>query len=260
MKLIFCGHHRAGYEALMLLISQELVSEKDLLVFTHDKTASKDLIEACSILGIPFFTDSINLRLKEVVNFKPEIILSCYYRNIIHGDILRVPVLGSLNVHPSLLPNYKGAFSSPWAIINNESKTGVTIHEMVEEIDAGKILLQEELNIRDYDTAFSLYHRLTSLAIFMLPKALKYYLEDGRGIEQSQPDPSKAYFSRGLPFGGILPIEDTSFQEAARFVRAMYFPPFEGAKFKDKNDKVFKANSIKELKNKKLLWDSIKES
>ena len=58
-------------------------------------------------------------------------------------EILNIPKYGGINLHPSLLPKYRGTFSCPWAIINNEKKTGITYHFMNEKFDDGKIVLQK---------------------------------------------------------------------------------------------------------------------
>ncbi|MDA0753768.1 MAG: formyltransferase family protein [Candidatus Marinimicrobia bacterium] len=250
MRIVLCANHRAGHEALLLLLSESFVDKDSVLVFTHANSDSKKIIQECSKLNIKCIDKNINNFENEVFKFSPHIILSCYYRYIIKEHILSLAKLGCLNIHPSLLPHYKGTFSSPWAIINNEKLSGISIHEMVKEVDNGNIIMQETTEIFPSDTAYSLYHRLVSLAIKMLPNALKLYISGYRGVKQKlEIDKSKHYFSRDLPFGGLLKTKDTTYEEASRFIRAMYFPPFDGAKFKLNSGVVKEANSIEDIES-----------
>jgi len=250
MRIVLCANHRAGHEALLLLLSESFVDKDSVLVFTHANSDSKKIIQECSKLNIKCIDKNINNFENEVFKFSPHIILSCYYRYIIKEHILSLAKLGCLNIHPSVLPHYKGTFSSPWAIINNEKLSGISIHEMVKEVDNGNIIMQETTEIFPSDTAYSLYHRLVSLAIKMLPNALKLYISGYQGVKQKlEIDKSKHYFSRDLPFGGVLKTKDTTYEEASRFIRAMYFPPFDGAKFKLNSGVVKEANSIEDIES-----------
>jgi methionyl-tRNA formyltransferase len=71
-----------------------------------------------------------------------------------------MPPLGTINLHASLLPNYRGAAPINWAVINGEKETGVTTFKLQHEIDTGQIILREKINIRDDETVGELYHEL----------------------------------------------------------------------------------------------------
>ena len=79
---------------------------------------------------------------------------------LIPEKILSISNLGGVNLHPSLLPKYRGAFSCPWAIINGEKTTGITYHYMNKKFDDGNIILQKSVKITKEETAFSLYNTL----------------------------------------------------------------------------------------------------
>ena len=248
MNMILCANHRAGYEALFTLLSREFVSETSLVVFTHDNDESKPILDACKKLGIKYFCENINYHSDLVAAFEPDIILSCYYRFIIKENILSSAKRGCLNVHPSLLPYYKGTFSTPWAIINGEKQTGVSIHEMVKNVDMGKIIMQTPLTIRSNDTAYSLYHRLVTLAIQMLPSALEVFSQGYNGKPQDSPkDSSKFYFSRKIPFDGILNVDEITYIQGCNFIRAMYFPPHQGAQFRLRDGSLLEANNESDI-------------
>jgi len=79
---------------------------------------------------------------------------------ILPRPLLKIPDRGSINLHASLLPKYRGAAPIHWAIINGESETGCTVFFLDEEVDTGKILKQKETAIGPDDTTGDLYNRL----------------------------------------------------------------------------------------------------
>ncbi|MBM4423184.1 MAG: hypothetical protein FJ030_07300 [Chloroflexi bacterium] len=84
-----------------------------------------------------------------IAAFEPDLIcVSCFSR-IIPSPILNLPKLGALNLHPSLLPRYRGPMPLFWQFRNGEPRTGVTLHYMAEQADAGDILLQKEITFPD---------------------------------------------------------------------------------------------------------------
>lgn len=91
---------------------------------------------------------------------------------ILPQSLLAVPRWGSVNVHPSLLPKYRGAAPIQWAIIRGETETGVTIFRLSPRVDAGDILIQERVAIGPEETAGQLYERLKFLGADLLVCAL----------------------------------------------------------------------------------------
>lgn len=95
------------------------------------------------------------------------------YGKIIPENILNLPRFGSINVHYSLLPKYRGASPVESAILNGETKTGATIQKMVYQMDAGPILAQKEVEIMPDETAPELRERLIKIGGEMLVKILE---------------------------------------------------------------------------------------
>ncbi len=86
--------------------------------------------------------------------------------------------LGGINYHPSLLPKYRGGTAMNWAVINGETETGVTIHQIDEGIDSGPMPLQEKVTIDPDDTVKSLYFKkLYPLGVRMVGKAVRLIRE-----------------------------------------------------------------------------------
>ena len=95
------------------------------------------------------------------------------FGQIIPKAILDIPPLGCLNVHPSLLPKYRGAAPINWSLLNGDSKTGVTIMLMDEGMDTGDILLQEETDIDPEEVYDDLHDRLSFMGAELLLKAVQ---------------------------------------------------------------------------------------
>ena len=106
---------------------------------------------------------------------------------ILPRSVLAIPKLGSVNVHPSLLPKYRGAAPIQWAIINGETETGVTIFQLSPRVDAGDILIQQRVRIGDDETAGELYERLTVMGAELLIRAIDG-MSDGSVISVPQTD------------------------------------------------------------------------
>ena len=99
--------------------------------------------------------------------------------------VWNMPPLGTINVHASLLPQYRGAAPINWTIINGEKETGVTTFKLQHEIDTGNILLQEKIKIGDDETAGELHDRMKIIGAELLVKTIKG-LMDGMVKEISQ--------------------------------------------------------------------------
>jgi len=116
--------------------------------------------------------------LAELGRYEPDIIALTAYGKILPGRLINLPPLGTINVHGSLLPKYRGAAPIQWALINGEKETGVTIMQMDEGVDTGDILLQEKIAIEPEDTAGSLSVKLADLGGAALGKAIDLLRQD----------------------------------------------------------------------------------
>ena len=100
------------------------------------------------------------------------------YGKILPVKVLEIPKYGSINVHGSLLPKYRGAAPIQWSIINGDEETGVTTMYMDKGMDTGDMLLKEVIKIEEGDTYGSLYEKLKILGGSLIVKTLKE-LEEG---------------------------------------------------------------------------------
>ncbi len=109
---------------------------------------------------------------------------------VLPKNILDIPKVGSINLHASLLPKYRGAAPIHWAVINGEEKTGCTIFFLDEKVDTGNIILQKEIAIEDEDTTGVVYQKLMEVGSVQLLNAINL-IEKGNYSLQTQND-SKA--------------------------------------------------------------------
>jgi methionyl-tRNA formyltransferase len=120
----------------------------------------------------------------------PEAIVVAAYGQILPKELLTLPKYGCLNIHASLLPFYRGAAPINWAIIRNETRTGITIMQMDEGMDTGAILLQESVLIDPLDTAGTLTEKLSAVGAKLITAALQL-ITDNRLLPTPQ-DGSRA--------------------------------------------------------------------
>jgi methionyl-tRNA formyltransferase len=130
--------------------------------------------------------------LAQIRALEPEVSVVVAYGHILRREVLDVPPLGSINVHASLLPELRGAAPIPWAIARGHATTGVTVMRMVEAMDAGPILLQEEEPIIEKETATELASRLAEVGAEALVAALAL-LSLGQLVERDQDESRVTY-------------------------------------------------------------------
>jgi len=108
----------------------------------------------------------------QIREMKPDMAIVVAFGQILKRNLLTIPGWGVINIHASLLPKYRGAAPIQWAILNSESKTGLTVMRMDEGLDTGPILYQKEVPILEDETAGQLHDRLSELAGEVIIEAL----------------------------------------------------------------------------------------
>jgi methionyl-tRNA formyltransferase len=168
-------------------------------------------------------TEKLALLLKAI---EPDFIFSFYYRRMLPEFVLKMARRGAFNMHGSLLPKYRGRAPVNWAVLNGETETGATLHEMVAKPDAGRIVDQQRVPIGPDDLAVEVFRKVTDAAEVVLKRSLKGILS---GTAKLQPQD----LSRGSYFGGRRPEDgridwSKSAREIHNLVRAVA-PPYPGA-------------------------------
>ena len=176
MRIVCIGQAAFGEKVLQKLTEK---GEEVIAVYTSQDVAGKrnPLKELAIQVGIPVFQPG-SMRVPEVyegyTTLKPDLNVMAFVTSILPDSILNYPKRGTIQYHPSLLPKHRGGSAINWAIVNGETKTGITIFWPDRGIDTGPILLQKEAEISPDDTVGSLYfEKLFPLGIEALVEAIE---------------------------------------------------------------------------------------
>lgn len=165
-------------------------------------------------------------RSKEAMTFvrqlHPDLLVSVHYRYIVPGEVLSLASEGGINVHGSLLPKYRGRSPNVWAIINGEAKTGISVHYMEEEVDAGDIILQEEFPITMHETAGSLMGKYKEKCPLLLVEAIRR-VADEQVSRVPQDHAAASFYGKRSPEDGRIDWNSSS-KQIYNCVRAMTHP------------------------------------
>ena len=176
MRIVCIGQAAFGEKVLRKLTGR---GEDVVAVYTSEDAAGKlnPLKEFAIQMGIPVFQPR-SMRAPEVyeeyTRLKPDLNVMAFVTSILPDSILNYPGMGTIQYHPSLLPRHRGGSAINWAIINDETKTGITIFWPDRGVDTGPILLQKEVEISPDDTVGSLYfEKLFPLGVEALVEAIE---------------------------------------------------------------------------------------
>lgn len=123
--------------------------------------------------------------IEEMKKLNPDVICVVAYGKILPQELLDIPKIGCINVHGSLLPQYRGAAPIQWAVLNGDKTTGVTTMYMDAGMDTGDMILKEEVTIGEDETTGELWNRLSKIGGDILVKTLKL-LEAGNAPREPQ--------------------------------------------------------------------------
>ena len=205
--------------------------EKDLKILQPEKLKDAGFIEELK---------SLKADVQVVVAFRmlPEIVWN-------------MPPLGTINLHASLLPQYRGAAPINWAIIKGEKHTGVTTFKLKHEIDTGNILLQKKIDLDENETAGSLHDKMMHIGADLLLQTI-HQLSEGKfeEIDQSSASPSNEMLHQAPKiFTETCEIKwDKNVEEVYNLIRGLSPYPTAFTFLNGKKLKIFKAE--KELNNK----------
>ncbi|MDI1461651.1 methionyl-tRNA formyltransferase [Catellatospora sp. KI3] len=171
MRVVMFGYQTWGHRTLKALL--EAPEHEVALVVTHppsdhayERIWSDSVAELAAEHGVPVLLrnrpDDEEL-LDRLAQAQPDVIVATNWRTWIPPKVFRLPRLGTLNVHDSLLPKYAGFSPLIWALLNGEPEVGVTAHMMDDELDAGDIVLQRAVPVGARDTTTDLFHKTLEL-------------------------------------------------------------------------------------------------
>lgn len=189
----------------------------------------------------------------ELATFKPDLLISAYYGQMVSQEILSLAPFGGLNLHPSLLPKYRGASPAQWAIFNDEKETGMTILKIAAVFDQGEIVTQEKIEIRPTNTAETLYARLFEKAAKLLIKILPDYIK-GKIRLIVQDSSQASYYPRLTRNDGKIDWSKSP-ETIERMIRAFHSWPgtYSLISLHDRSKKVNRQKIPKQAKRLKIL-------
>lgn len=200
MKVLFMGTPDFAGEILKKLIDEKInvvgvctqpdrkVGRKRVLTPTPVKViATKANIKVIQ-------PENIKTDYDEIVNLKPDLIITAAYGQIVPQAVLDIPKLGCINVHASLLPKYRGGAPIHYAILNGDKETGVTIMYMVKKMDAGNIISQNNIPIEQSDNVGTMFEKLATLGADLLIDTLPSIVNGTNiSIPQNEDEVTYAY-------------------------------------------------------------------
>lgn len=247
MKILFFGSSSFSVPSLekikryVSLVVTKKAKPKGRGYILEDNEVKKKAVE----LGIDHVEiDSISeLNVDELKSRKFDLIVTVSFGFILPKAVLDIPSLGPINVHPSLLPKYRGPSPIQEVLLEGEKETGITIIKMNERMDAGDILYQERFEIFDDDDAVSLSQKLSQRSGEILLEFLKK-VEEGGLPEGFPQDESKATYTRVIRKEMANIDWSKSAREIVNMIRAYAYWPVAYTHYEGKLLKIFKAKPV----------------
>jgi methionyl-tRNA formyltransferase len=228
-KALVFGYGDIGVRSLAVLL--EAGVEVPLVVTHRDDPAEKrwyaSVADFARKRNLPFLESPSDQQIeKQTLRIHPDLIFSFYYRSMLPMSVLKRARLGAYNMHGSLLPKFRGRAPLNWAILKGETETGVTLHEMVEKPDAGRIVDQQAVPIGPDETAVEVFAKMVDAAERVLKRSIRPLLE-GKIVLRPNPLSLGSYYGRRTPEDGRIDWSRSA-AEIHNLVRAVA-PPFPGA-------------------------------
>ncbi len=253
MKIVFAGNNLRAIKCLNYLIKKKI---NVILAIGHPKkktdskyySSIKNISKKEKLNYINPSSLNNNSILNKLDKIKPDLmILVGYSACILKKEIYNIPKYGTINLHASLLPRYRGGSPLNWVIINGEKYTGISIIKVNKGIDTGKILAQQKILIRKRENILTLTKKVNKLYPKLLYQTIQK-ISSGR-IHYIKQSKKLKYFSKRKPEDGLINFQKFSAIKIERLVRAL-LPPFPGAYFVYKKLKfiIVNANIIKNKK------------
>jgi len=180
-RILFMGTPAFAIPSLKILLEHEypvlgVVTQPDRPRGRGRKLVALPVKDYATTLNIPIYQPERVRDEKFLETFReisPAMVVLVAFGQILPREIIEFPPLGCVNVHPSMLPKYRGPAPMNWAIIRGEEKTGVTIMRIDEGMDSGDIFLQEETALGAAETFDQLHNRLSEMGAQLLLKAVE---------------------------------------------------------------------------------------
>lgn len=250
LRIIFMGTPEFAVPSLEILVQNKfnivaVITAPDKPQGRGQKLAPSPVKECALKYNIPIL-QPVNLKaqsfLEELKSYSGNLQIVVAFR-MLPEVVWAMPILGTFNLHGSVLPDYRGAAPINWAIINGEKETGVTTFFLKHEIDTGSIIFQEKETISDEDDAGSLYERLMHKGAALVLKTVQT-IEQGDYPSVPQATSSEVKHAPKI-FKETCQINwNQSTEQVRNFVRGLSPYPGAWAIFNGRTFKIFKIKNI----------------
>jgi methionyl-tRNA formyltransferase len=253
LRIIFVGTAAFGIPVLKkIILSREeivaIITQPDRPAGRGKKIKASPIKEFVLGRNLPILQpENINSEdsIKKIKELAPDLIILIAYGQILSSEVLRIPTYGCLNVHPSLLPHYKGSAPIQWTIIRGEEETGISFLFMNEKIDAGDIILQKKIKILPEENCQQLSERLAEESAKMIPEVLNNVKEGNYDkIPQTH---GKYFYARKINKLDCRINWNNRGIDIINLIRGIAYTPCACTEFKGKRIKITQASLIKNI-------------
>lgn len=234
-SFIFFGEDVFSLAVLQSLLENEGAYDPLAVIMLDPISVSgKRLIEYCHARNIPIIkTKSVKdpTFLLHFEGIKFDFLISAHFQRIIPKILYVRARVGALNLHPSLLPLYRGMSPQHWPIVFGDSKTGVTVHVIEEGVDAGPIVKQVQIPLGPDTYIHELQKSLLLVYRTIMVDAIKNLIAGNKGIPQPKVDPQESYFHK-IQNSDMQINTGMEVKRVYGLIRAFSFP-YSGARFEN---------------------------
>ncbi len=257
LKIVYFGTPEFVIPVVDILTKQGwlvgVVTAPDKKAGRDQHLESSDIAKQVSSLNIPVLKpEKLNEAFaEELKKLEPDLLVVGAYGKIIPQSVIDIPKYGALNIHPSLLPKYRGGTPIQAAILAGDSITGVTIIKMDEKMDHGPIISRMEISLSNDDTLESMSNLLFQKAANMLVETVQRYIENQLKPKEQEHD--EATFCKLIKKeDGYLDVDNPPAPlQLDRMIRAYYPWPTAWTKWKGKVVKLL-PNQMIQIEGKKV--------
>lgn len=201
IKIVYMGTPEFSVGPLREIVKdydvKMVVTQPDKLVGRKKVLTPSKVKEFALEKGIKVFQPTkIREDYQEIIDLKPDLIVTCAYGQIIPKELIELPKYGCINIHASLLPEYRGGAPIHHAVMDGKDKTGITIMYMNEKMDEGDILYQKDIDILDTDNTSTMFNKLSILGSEMIRDFIPRLIDGD--ITPIKQDNSKATYAYNI--------------------------------------------------------------
>lgn len=238
MKIVFFGEDSFSVVVLESLISKNYEVLRVYSPFYENNIFAR-LQLICEKQKIEFVrVDDINSIIiqNQIIKLSPDLIVVTHFEKVLKKNIIDIPKYGCINLHPSILPNYRGLSPQHWPIINGDQYTGITVHYINEGIDTGDIIVQRKIQICQDDYVSDLQMKMKKNYGEIIIEAINK-IDTNKVMPINQNDNKGSYYGK-LKENQCKIDVNGSVINAFNLIRGVSFP-YIGASYK--NYKIWRA-------------------